>query len=189
MLGMTGDEGKSEARARARAARREGPPADAEGLATHAVAFVRSLDGEPRVACYASYGTEPETGPLIAALTAEGFTVLLPRVVADQIEWVDSGGQRIRSGMGIEEPLGPAVPLVPVRAMLIPALAVTATGDRLGKGGGYYDRVIAGLGPDAPAIAALVRDEDVVPVLPVEPHDQPVDVIITPTRSWVTHST
>ena len=173
---------KAAHRAEARARRRSSPPADASALASQALSLVESLAGPRRVTCYASYGTEPPTQALCRALADAGFEVLLPRVRGEQLEWVVSGGATNTSAMGIEEPTGPAVPLSPVRAMLIPALAVTTGGDRLGKGGGFYDRVLSELGEEAPTIAAIVDDADVVDAVPTEQHDCRVDVIVTPTR-------
>ena len=68
-----------------------------------------------------------------------------------------------------------------VTTAVIPALAVTADGDRLGKGGGYYDRVLSGLS-DVP-IVAIVGDPDVVDRIPTQAHDMRVHAIVTPTRS------
>lgn len=178
---VTGADAKAEARARARASRRTTPAGDPAGLARQGLAFAQGVPGPPRVTCYLSYGTEPETRPLLAALTAAGFTVLLPRVVASDLEWVDSAGPRATSSMGIDEPTGPAVPLLPVRALLIPALVVSGQGARLGKGGGFYDRVLTALPAGIP-VAAIVRDEDVIDDVPMESHDRYVDAIITPTR-------
>ena len=98
------------------------------------------------------------------------------------------GGSADPTATRIAEPAGDPVALLPLRAMLVPALAAAIDGARLGKGGGYYDRVLATLHDvpaDArPAVVALVRDEDVLPAgsIPMEPHDQRVDVVITPTR-------
>lgn len=142
--------------------------------------FIGGLPGPARVTCYASYGTEPDTSALRSLLAARGFEVLLPRVDGTDLEWVLDDGEYAVSSMGIAEPSGPAVSLLPVRALLIPALAVTRSGARLGKGGGFYDRTLAGLGATRPAVAALVRDEDVLPDVPTDPHDQPVDAIVTP---------
>jgi 5-formyltetrahydrofolate cyclo-ligase len=144
--------------------------------------LVEELPGPRRVTCYASYGTEPDTSVLRARLAAAGFEVLLPRVCGDEMEWVLDGPESEVSAMGIEEPRGPGVDLLPVRVMLMPALAVTPSGDRLGKGGGYYDRAIASLGATPVVLAAMVGDDDVVSSLPTQAHDQRVDAIITPTR-------
>ncbi len=61
--------------------------------------------------------------------------------------------------------------------MLVPALLVDRHGTRLGKGGGSFDRALAratGL------TIALVHDDEVVDLLPAEPHDVPVRAIATP---------
>lgn len=173
---------KAAARAEARGRRRQGPPPDAQSLARQALAFVHAIPGPPRVTCYASYGTEPPTATLITLLMASGFDVLLPRVLGDDLAWGLADQASALSAMGIAEPVGAPVELLPVRAMLIPALAVTPSGDRLGKGGGYYDRTIADLGDAVPVIAAIVGDGDIVDGIPVEEHDRRVDAIITPTR-------
>jgi 5-formyltetrahydrofolate cyclo-ligase len=173
---------KATARAEARARRRSGPPPDAQGLADQVMGLLERLPGPPRVTCYASYGTEPETGRIRERLASAGFDVLLPRVAGDDMAWVIDEGAAEVSSMGIAEPVGPAAGLLPVRAMLVPALAVTLRGDRLGKGGGYYDRALASLGDSLPPIAAIVGDDDVVTSLPTQAHDHRVDLIVTPTR-------
>jgi len=178
-------EAKQMLRSLVRAARRQGSAADQESLASTCLTFVDDLPGPKRVTCYASYGSEPGTGPLLDALAAGGYEVLLPRVVGDDLEWVPAGGDTVVSSMGIAEPAGAAASLLPLRAMLVPALAVGIDGARLGKGGGYYDRVIAGLPAEQrPMVIAVVRDEDVMPVatVPVDARDCPVDAILTPTR-------
>ena len=172
---------KAVARAEARARRRSGDRPDPRLLANQAMTLLDTLAGPHRVTCYASYGTEPDTGELRRQLAAAGYEVLLPRVQGDHLEWVVDGPRTEVSAMGISEPTGTAVDLLPLRAMLIPALVVTAEGDRLGKGGGYYDRVLAGL-RDVP-IVALVGDADVVDRIPVEAHDVRVHAIVTPTRA------
>lgn len=71
-------------------------------------------------------------------------------------------------------------PLVEPTVLFIPLLAFTANGERLGQGGGHYDRwleahphaVCIGLGWDAQEIADL----------PAEPHDMALDLVVTPTR-------
>lgn len=171
---------KAEIRAEVRASRRAGPPADEQALARQALAWVLQLSGPDRIASYESYGSEPGTQALNGALLAAGLTVLLPRVAGEVIEWGTAGSDYTTSSMGIREPVD-TVELAPVRALLVPALAVTSRGARLGKGGGFYDRVLASLDGAVP-VAAIVRDEDVLADLPMEAHDRSVEVIITPTR-------
>ena len=172
---------KAVSRAEARARRRSGDRPDPHLLADQTVGLLETLPGPLRVTCYASYGTEPDTGELRRRLSAAGYEVLLPRVDGDRLEWVLDSPDTTVSSMGIAEPTGAAVDLLPLRAMLIPALAVSADGDRLGKGGGYYDRVLSGL-RDVP-IVAIVGDADVVDRIPTQAHDMRVHAIVTPTRS------
>jgi 5-formyltetrahydrofolate cyclo-ligase len=182
MAGVTTLPTKASLREAVRASRRSGPAADPTELADRVMEFLDSVPGPQRLSCYSSYGTEPDTGALRERLAAAGYTVVLPRVAGAELEWVVDHGPLIVSAMGIEEPTGPTVDLLPVRVMLVPALAVSPSGMRLGKGGGYYDRTLSRLGTNRPIIAALRRDEDVVDDVPTDAYDAPVDVIITPTR-------
>ncbi|MFZ1412545.1 MAG: 5-formyltetrahydrofolate cyclo-ligase, partial [Micropruina sp.] len=60
-------------------------------------------------------------------------------------------------------------------------LAATARGDRLGTGGGWYDRALAHASAAA-TCGILLRDDEVFPELPTEPWDRRVDLIVTPSR-------
>ena len=83
---------------------------------------------------------------------------------------------------GLREPAGPRLGVDAVRVaslLVVPALAVTRDGARLGRGGGSYDRVLARVAGAVPALA-VVDDEEVLDHLPVEPHDRPVDGYVTP---------
>ncbi|QWW20592.1 5-formyltetrahydrofolate cyclo-ligase [Schaalia sp. 19OD2882] len=67
--------------------------------------------------------------------------------------------------------------------VLAPALAVDASGTRLGQGGGWYDRALLHVREGVPVVAA-VFDEEVLPAgtIPRETHDRSVNAVITPTR-------
>ena len=65
-----------------------------------------------------------------------------------------------------------------VDVVIVPGLAFTLRGDRLGQGGGWYDRFLAGLRPDAVAIGVGFR-EQLVDHLPVEPHDVRLHQVVT----------
>ncbi|GAB3693246.1 hypothetical protein GCM10028814_34080 [Angustibacter aerolatus] len=64
--------------------------------------------------------------------------------------------------------------------MVAPALLVDRAGRRLGQGGGSFDRALARARPDALVVALLHDGELVEGPLPVEPHDRPVHVAVTP---------
>ena len=63
--------------------------------------------------------------------------------------------------------------------MLVPALAVDRAGNRLGRGGGSYDRALARVGPLIPLIA-LVYDGELLDHVPAERHDVPVRAAVSP---------
>jgi 5-formyltetrahydrofolate cyclo-ligase len=66
----------------------------------------------------------------------------------------------------------------------VPGLAVSMTGDRLGQGGGSYDRAL-GRVPVGTPVVVLLYDEEVGLPVPVDSHDRPVTAAATPTR-WLT---
>lgn len=159
----------------------------AEQIAARAVAF---LPDEPRdVTCYSSIAGEPGTGPLIARLLAAGHRVWLPRIVGPLLAWVrvDADSAFEIGPMGIRQPVGQGVEaLAFADVVLLPALAVDRFGRRLGQGGGFYDRALAGAAPLAdggPLLVALVYDDEVLDEVPTEGHDRPVDAVVTPART------
>lgn len=90
--------------------------------------------------------------------------------------------QLIPGPLGIPQPAESAPRAIP-RLLLIPLIAATPAGIRLGQGGGYYDRTLVQLRATAPTIAiGLCWDCQLTDHLPQEPHDQMLDWIATPTR-------
>ena len=65
--------------------------------------------------------------------------------------------------------------------VLVPGLAFDARGYRLGRGAGHYDRLLPTLRPDVPRWA-LIHDCQWVEDLPVEPHDVPLDGVVSPAK-------
>jgi 5-formyltetrahydrofolate cyclo-ligase len=170
------------------AARSARPPADrarlAAGIQAVGLALVRER-GARRVTGYAPLADEPDVQPLLDALLADGVSVLLPLVrPGHRLGWAEyTGAAALRTGsFGILEPAGPelAPAIDDVDLAFVPALAVDCSGHRLGRGGGYFDRLLAA-GPGFPAFA-VVYDEEVVERLPVETHDQRVAGAVTPSR-------
>ncbi|MDT0610056.1 5-formyltetrahydrofolate cyclo-ligase [Streptomyces lancefieldiae] len=145
------------------------------------------------VAAYVSVGAEPGTLALLDALRARGVRVLLPALLPDNdLDWGAYTGEgsltRVRHGggrMALFEPagerLGPDA-VTEADVVLLPGLAVDARGMRLGRGGGSYDRVLARLerAGARPALLVLLYDFEVVARVPEEPHDRPVDAVVTP---------
>ncbi|MDX6308881.1 MAG: 5-formyltetrahydrofolate cyclo-ligase [Nocardioidaceae bacterium] len=139
------------------------------------------------VACYVSTAEEPGTGPFIEWLLALGRTVLLPVLRPDfDLDWAAHQRGALRGArFGISEPTGTELGVEAVAAadvVVCPGLAADHDGNRIGRGGGSYDRVLARL-PGAVLRVTLLYDDEVLAAVPVDSHDQPIDVVVTPTRT------
>ena len=75
----------------------------------------------------------------------------------------------------------PSLPLDAIDLIVVPGVAFDARGGRLGRGRGHYDATLARLRPGT-ARVGLCFDEQVVDRVPVEPHDVPLDVVVTGSR-------
>lgn len=82
---------------------------------------------------------------------------------------------------GMAQPVEDADEVVP-DLLFVPLVGFTANGQRLGQGGGHYDRWLAAH-PEVPAIG-LAWDAQLVDSLPEEPHDRPLRAVVTPTRLY-----
>ncbi len=183
-------QGKARLRAGVIAARRaaSGPErAAASASLTAAVLSLPDLSVARTVALYISIGTEPGTAELLDVLRSRDVTVLLPVVRHDlDLDWAIYAGREHLSpaARGIPAPGGPLLGLAAVAdadAVVVPALAVGLDGTRLGRGGGSYDRALARVVPGRPVVA-LLYDGELLPVVPAEPHDRRVTVVVTPSR-------
>lgn len=185
---------KAELRERRRAARRARPQEERDRVGRAIADLVGAIPEYARATCvtaYASFGTEPPTGALLARLRADGKRVLLPAVHEDgTLGWLEYTGpdSLALTERGIPEPVGPEVGTgaavlleAGVELMLVPALSVDEAGARIGKGGGFYDGVLAELPSDHPLRVAVVHSDDLLPAgdVPSGPHDQRVHAVLT----------
>lgn len=83
---------------------------------------------------------------------------------------------------GIREPISPILtPMNNIDLIAVPGVAFDRNGNRLGRGGGYYDRLLDGF----PGVAAAVAFEfQVLSHIPCEAHDKPVNAIVTEIKSF-----
>jgi 5-formyltetrahydrofolate cyclo-ligase len=155
----------------------------------------RALEQRPglrTVAAYLSTATEPGTLELIGWLASRDVQVLLPalsstsRSAGIRPDWAPyAGPEKLQVGpFSILEPTTPRLGSAdPAGAELVicSALAANVAGDRLGRGGGWYDRALSGA-PDGVPVWTLLNDEEVLETIPTDPWDIGVDAIVTPTR-------
>ena len=157
---------------------------DEARLAVVAAALADHLP--PTVAAYLSTGVEPGTLQLVAWLAAHDVRVLLPVLSRDAgPAWAPyAGPDALQPGRhGILEPSTAPLPdggLAEAGLILAPALAADRQGDRLGRGGGWYDRALRRAAAGTP-VWVLLNPEEVLDVVPVHPWDRHVDALVTPT--------
>ncbi|SDB80345.1 5-formyltetrahydrofolate cyclo-ligase [Raineyella antarctica] len=150
-----------------------------------------SLGPDLVVAAYLSTGAEPSTLGIVEWLAEHHVRVLLPLLGRrrdgtrrSEPDWAEfRGSDKLRLAVrDIPEPTTPALGIAALeqaQLILCPGLAATRRGERLGTGGGWYDRALAHAGEEA-VTCLLLNDDEVMPSLPVQPWDRPVDLIITP---------
>ncbi len=157
---------------------------------------LRGLEpAQTTVAVYHSFAGELPTQQVIQRLWENGFQTVLPvlhpfakghllflRYTPDT--------RMTQNKYGIEEPelrVDNVVPLTDIDVLLLPLVGFDEHGNRLGMGGGYYDRTLAqwynGHTPHLLPIG-LSYDEQRVSELPVEAWDIPLPEIITPGKHW-----
>jgi 5-formyltetrahydrofolate cyclo-ligase len=158
---------------------------DAGRLIRDALLDLPALQMAGTVAAYYSVGTEPDTRGLVYALWKRGTYVLLPLLLPDgDLDWASYEGpdSLVPGPRGLAEPGEPprgAGTVARADVVLAPALAVDQAGNRLGRGGGSYDRALARVGPLIPVIA-LLYDAELLSHVPAEPHDTPVRAVVRP---------
>ncbi len=137
------------------------------------------------LAVYAPLGTEADPGEVARRAAERGAVLVYPRAARHDRRLSFARAEPsalVRGPVGaLEPPEGaPEVPLADVDCVLVPCVAFSPDGVRLGRGGGYYDATLS----------AMVRafrvgigfEAQLVPELPREPHDALLDAIVTEER-------
>jgi len=145
-----------------------------------------------KVMLYLSFGNEVDTFKLIELCKKENKKIIVSfckkegcQIVPTEIENIDN--DLVRSKFGYLEPKKELVkPVKPeeIDLIILPGIAFDRRCYRISYGGGYYDRFLAELNFTVPTIG-LVYDFQIVDIVPLEPHDMPVDYVITEKRILV----
>ncbi len=135
------------------------------------------------VAAYVPIIGEPGGPALVESISGQVRRLLLPVLLADfDLDWAAYDGYLAPADRGLFEPDGPRLgrrAIGEADLVIVPGLAASVSGVRLGRGGGSYDRALARRRPGAPVLILLYEDE-VVDDLPADPHDQLVTGAVTP---------
>lgn len=141
---------------------------DAERLRDHALAHpALALAG--CVTSFESMPTEHDLTPLNEELRARGVRVIVPITLENlDLSWRDlaTGEDLGQDGIALAD------------VVIAPALAVSPRGDRLGQGGGCYDKALPRRRSGAPVVAVVFPEEFGLDI-PTEPHDARVDAVLT----------
>lgn len=151
-----------------------------------------SLDevtGAHALLLFASFRSEVDTHEMMRALLAAGKRVIVPKVDKEKhtllLYEISNVDELVPGYMGIPEPpvsAGAAQADVSgVDVVIIPGAGFDPAGNRIGYGGGYYDRLLAEMKGKIP-IVAPAYEEQMVGSIPAEPHDIMVSVIVTDRR-------
>ena len=126
-------------------------------------------------------GLEPDTSRLVPQLLEMGKQICLPRIISDfgmEVRQYTPDCAMDRTSFGIWEPTldCPLVEKNQVDLVIVPALCYDRNGFRLGYGGGHYDRWLADY---TGLTVGMCRDSILQDAVPTEPHDKPVQVVVT----------
>ena len=128
---------------------------------------------------YLPYNQEVRTIPMLEQALRDGKKVAVPKVYGDSMRFIclDDLSQVEKGYAGIPEPVADEpVADDPTALVLMPGLAFTKNGDRMGYGGGFYDRFLAEE-PNHPTLA-LCYEFQMLESLPTEEYDIPVDCVL-----------
>ena len=194
------DESKEALRVRMKQARADIPAqvrAQEDEALTRIILGTELYDTAAFILTYVSFGTEADTTALIRRAIRDGKRVFVPYVFPksgrmDFFLCEDLGKLR-RNRMGIPEPEPDPTKLFPYTThisldsaencmILVPGLAFDAKLGRIGYGGGYYDRYLAGF--HKKMAVGMAYNEQIVDEVPMGQDDIPLDLVVTPQQAY-----
>ena len=176
---LAGEKAELRKQLKSQRAMREYDPALATEYNIH-LAELCLANGANRIACYLPFGDEPDVELFLDWALENNIEILMPVSNSDgTLNWVIFDGSTQNGIFDFPEAVGAQMEPRNVDLVIIPALAVSESGIRLGKGKGFYDRALPRFEP-LPPVVAVVYDEEILDSIPSEAHDHPVDAAVTP---------
>ena len=142
-----------------------------------------------KIAVYLQTDNELDTSVLIEHFFHSNSQVYLPKVYEDgsnqlKFHHYYPHSKMQKNRFGIPEPMtDDEINLQDIDLLLMPLTAFDLSGNRIGMGGGYYDRTLSKLSDKKPLLVGIAYDFQQVEECPVESFDQPLQMILTPTRT------
>lgn len=136
---------------------------------------------------YLALDDEVNLSPLLSTWIDESRTVGVPLVSWESktmragllTSWDESALQETRHGL--REPIHRhPIPSDYIDVTLVPGVGFDASGGRLGRGGGFYDRYLES--SKSPIVIGVAFDEQILDAVALDAHDQKMTAIVTPTR-------
>jgi|GEM_PF-275926 len=163
------------------------------------------LNVKPRdgfIAVYAAVASELSLESLVLNLARAGYKVAFPAIIGEGVmrfyTTIGSGELNLESINLIVDPMGVRTPddlkrlqLVEPRrisVIVVPGVAFDVDRYRMGFGGGFYDRYLPRL-RETTKVIGIGFDQQIYKSLPVEPHDQRLDAVVTPTACYYDSAT
>lgn len=139
-----------------------------------------------KIMAYVSTEEEVDTRELIRDCFAKNQTVYIPKVDRNELKIMPVNKWEVLEpgAYSILEPMlntGEEADPMDLDLILVPGIAFDKKGHRIGYGGGFYDKVLK----KTPAIrVGLCFDEQLVDEIPNEPHDVPMNIVITDSKIY-----
>ncbi len=179
---------KARLRALMRARLRDAPPRDSAMLCRK----LAELDALARTDClvaFLAFQHEPQTDSFLENWLANHKRLILPRFQHESrnyelVEVTNLTSQTTPGFYGIREPKSQLVAIQALSencAWLVPGLAFTTSGSRLGRGAGYYDRLFTKF-PQGKRIG-IAWEMQLLPEIPIDPWDVRMDFVVTEART------
>ena len=156
-----------------------------ENVSFDKILEIPEIQSSTIIASYYSYGNEPNTNEINRELLFQGKKILLPRIQGDDLEWSIWNGDisTLENKNGIYEPIGEGFSnFGAIDCVIVPALAIDNSGNRLGKGKGFYDRALVSI--TSFSLALIYSNELSTKALPSNSMDIRVNAAQTPEKLY-----